>query len=290
VSVACAGLLLAGAYLAGRSLDDSSRRRLEAEAERAARDAAARAKDALAAQAESVAVMAHNAVANPPLVAALRARVDRRTLGDLFASESWWAPYRFFDSAVSYDGSAIAFAQPGARGLPLERLVAQARAGGALVSTVLAGEARVHLASAVPIPLGAAQPPAVLVLTRPLDHEALRGLAERAGGAVLVLEGQRPLGRHGDDPALLDAALERPGRRDPARAASSLRLAPGLSLWVGTSVSDLARSQARADRGRKAVLWGVAGLLSLLILVTAFRRPRALRDMLDRRSAASAGS
>ena len=280
---ACVGVLLLGAYLTTHFLDGSSRRRVAAEAERAARDAAARAKDALAAQADSVAVLAHNAVANPPLVAALQARVDRRTLGDLFASESWWAPYRFLDSAVSYRGEVLAFAQPGTRGLPLDRLVAQVRAAGEPVSTVLAGEGRAHLASAVAIPLSVSQPPAVLVLTKPLDREALRSIAERAGSSVLVSDGQRSLGRFGEDPALLDAAFGKEGPRGPAWAASSLRLAPGLSLWVGASATDFARAEASADRTRKLTLWGLAVLLSLPILWLALRRPAPVRSRLDGR-------
>jgi hypothetical protein len=278
VGVGCVGVLLAAAYLGGRLLDGGAHRRVAVEAERAARDAAARAKDALAAQAESVSVLAHNAIVNPPLVAALRARVDRRTLGDLFASESWWAPYRFFDSAVSYNGSAVAFAQLGTRGLPLDRLVAQVRAGGEPTSTVLAGETRAHLASAVAIPLSVSQPPAVLVLTKPLDREALRSVADRSGSSVLVSDGQRALGRFGDDAALLDAALQRPGRPDPAWASSSVRLAPGLSLWVGASVADFARAEAAADRRRKLSLWGAAGVLSLPILYNFLRRPRPSRS------------
>ena len=72
VGVACVGLLLGGTYLFATYLESNSRRRVAAEADRAARDAAARAKDAVGMQAESVSLMAHNAVVNPPLVAALR--------------------------------------------------------------------------------------------------------------------------------------------------------------------------------------------------------------------------
>ena len=47
-------------------------------------------------------------------------------------------------------------------------------------------------------------PPAVLVLAKPLDHEVLRGVADRSGGAVLVVDGNRSLGRVGDDPLRYD--------------------------------------------------------------------------------------
>lgn len=249
------------------------------QAERAAREAAARAKDVLAVQAESLSVLAHNATVNPPLVAALRAHVDQRTLGDLFASESWWAPYRFLASAVSYRGEVIAFAQPGARELSLPPLVARARAGTEPVSTVLAGPTRAHLASAVVIPLAASQAPAVLVLTKALDHELLRTVAERAGGSVLVFDGKRGLGRFGSEPQLLEVALQRRPARQGAWAASAVSLAPGLSLWVGTEVSAFARDEARADRTRKGALLGAAGVLTVPILLTAFRRPRKVRGL-----------
>ena len=276
--VAFVALLLASVYLAGFALDSSSRRRVAAEAEQAAREAAARARDVLAVQAESVSVLAHNAISNPPLVSALRARVDQRTLGDLFASESWWAPYRFFPTAVSYKGDAIAFAQPGTAGLVLPPLVARVRAGGEPIEAVMAGDTRAHLISAVAIPLAASQPPAVLVLTKPLDREALRSVAERAGGSVLVLDGQRPLGRSGDDPLLMEAAQQRRPAR-PAWAAAAVPLAPGVSLWVGTEVAAFARAEASADRTRKMVLWGAAGLLALPILFISFRRPRPQRRL-----------
>jgi hypothetical protein len=281
--VALVGVVLAGAAVASSLLEGSARRRVAVEAERAAREAAVRAKDALAAQAESVSLMARNAAANPPLAAALRARVDRRTLGDLFASESWWAPYRFYESAVSYDREVISFAQPGTRGLPLGELVARVRSSGELVSAVLAGETRAHLVAAVAIPLSISQPPAVLILTRPLHREALRSLAERAGGAVLVLHGQRALGHYGEDAALEDTALQRPHPADPAWSSSSLRLAPELTLWVGTSVAELARAEARAAHTRRLLLGGGAGLLSLPILFIALRRRRPVYNRRDER-------
>jgi hypothetical protein len=270
--VAGALLLLAGAYASGGLFETSSRQRIAAEADQAAREASARARDALAVQAESLAGMAQNAIVNPPLVAALRARVDRRTLGDLFASESWWTPYRNYAAAVSYKDTVVSFAQPGTRGLPLDQLVARVRADGQPVSTILTGETRALVVSAVAIPLGPSLPPAVLVLTRPIDDDVLKALADRAGAALAVADGRRVLGRVGDDGTLLEAALRGEAARDPAWSASSVTLGPGLSLWAATRATAFARTEAGANQTRRLALWAAAALLALPILGFTLRR------------------
>jgi serine/threonine protein kinase len=279
LGVALATLLLAGAYGADTLLEGPSRHRVFTEAERAARDASVRARDALSVQAESISVLAQNAMVNTPLVAALRARVDRRTLGDLFASESWWTAYRALGVAVSYKDTTIAFAEPGTRGLPLDALVGRVRASGQLVSATLSGEVRAFLAAAVPIRLSASLPAAVLVLTRPIDEEILKGLADRAQGTVLVIDGKRSLGRVGEDVDLLETALRSERHqpavgRDPAWAAAEVPLGSGVSLWVGARVTAFARAEASAEQTRRMALWVVALVLASASLVVTLRRPR----------------
>jgi hypothetical protein len=273
-----AGLALAGAYAGGVALEAGGRQRIVAEAERTARDAAARARDALAVRAESLSVLAHNAIANPPLVAALRGRVDRRTLGDLFGGESWWAPYRECAVAVSYQGTTLAYAQPAAGALPLADMITEVRAHGEPVSQVLVAGSRVHLASAVAVPLSASQPPAVLVLARTVDDSVLDALGERAGGSLLVTDGKRALGGTGGDQRLLEMAVGREEKHlppgDPAWAASAVSFARGLWLWAGARVSALAEAQAGLDRTRKSRLWMGGGALGAAALLLSLRPRR----------------
>src|SRR5687768_12130817 len=105
---ALASVLIAIAYVGGRSLDSNRQQRVGQEAERSARYAVQRARDVLGVQMETVTLMAHNSVVNPRLGVALRGRVDNDTLADIFAYEPWWEPYRKLGTAISYEGADVA--------------------------------------------------------------------------------------------------------------------------------------------------------------------------------------
>jgi serine/threonine protein kinase len=271
--VAAAALLLGGAGYAGRLLDAASGQRVAVEADRVARTAADAAREALLVQGRSVSKLAGDAVGIAPLAAALSARTNARGLEELLSSADWWAAYRSVSAAVSYQGLGVAFVQPGLRGVPFGQLIALVRSNGESVSTILAGSSTAHFVSAVVVPGASYLPPAILVLGRPIDEPMLKLLAETAGGSVLVMDGKRPIGKAGPDAELLETAL-RPDRvvHEPGWAMSWFSLGPELAMWVGTRPTDVLRAQAATDRRRKALIWTAAVLLSIPIVLVAFKR------------------
>jgi hypothetical protein len=257
----------------GTVLDHASGKHVAVEAQHAARASADRARDLVTAQTKTFGAMTDSARGVSSLVATLAERPDARTLGEKLAAAPWWEPYRMVSAAVSYRENVISFAQPGMRGLPFGELVAQVRRTGDPVSAILAGPLRAHLCSAVALPGPSYLPPAILVLARPIDEPDLERVAEAANGAVMMVDGQRPVGRAGEGSDLLEAAL-RSGRVDGGQsgwAMSTVTLGPGMALWVGTRPEEIIRTQASADRKRKALVWTLAVLLSAPLLIVAFR-------------------
>ena len=278
-----ASVLLGAAYLGGRSLDSSRQQRVGQEAERSARYAVQRAGDVLGMQMESVTMMAQNAVVNPRLGVALRGRVDNETLADIFAYEPWWEPYRKLGTAVSYEGTAIAFLRGEAMGtLPLTDIVDRVRREGGVVSTFLLGGDLVFTLAAVPMRFQDGQDPVVLVLARPLDKQALTGLMDQTKAPLLLTDGKRALGSVGapGDVRLLQAAIgrEREGRlslQDTAWGAAAAEISPQLWLWAGSRVSAFARGEAGRDLTRKRGLWLGAIALAVIAFAMSLRSRQA---------------
>jgi hypothetical protein len=274
LGLAVAGLLFAGAHVAGTALDRASSERVAAEAARVAQEGATRVRDALTEQGRSLSRMTSDAMAIPPLVSALNGHTEGRDLGDMLASAPWWEPFRGLGAAVSYRGQQVAFAEPKLRGVPFGQVIAQVRAHGDPGTATLAGQTNACLVSALVVPGTSSYPPVVFVLGRPLDDPMLAQLAEIARGSVMVVEGKRSLGHAGPDSELLEQTLrpDRTEKGEPGWAMSWFAIGPELSMWVGTRPVEIARAQASADKKKKAGLWAGALLLAAPIVVAAFRK------------------
>jgi hypothetical protein len=282
--IVAAGICLCVPLVLSMRIDSTRSRRVAEEAESASVEAAERARDALRLQLDAVELLAHNAVANPRLVAALRGRVDRQTLADLFASESWWEPYRQLATAISYEGTTIAFAQAdgAASGLPIAEVIASVRSKGAPVSKMIAHDGRVFLVSATPIRVSASPSGAVvLVLAKHLDGPLLNAIAERVEGGLLISDGKRALGAgaSGEDLRLLQPLVGKEARpqqsrpQDPTWGATAISLGGGLWLWTSKRVAGFARGENTGDWTKKRLLWAAGTLLAIAALAISFRRP-----------------
>ncbi len=279
-------LAVAAAYLGGRTLDINRQARVAQHAVGGARDAARKAREALAVQIENVKMMVHNAVVNPRLMVVLRGRVDNETLRDAFSTESWWEPYRGATTAISYEGDDIAFQQGGAGGagqagpldgLPIQDLIRSVRATGARATRIGAANGRVFVLAASPMPLVGVEPP-VVVLSRPMDAPVLAALGEGRQAPVLISDGRQTLGSWGPDRdiRLLEGAVGREGEgeialQDTAWGAAVEEVTPGMWLWAGNRVTELATAWLQQDASRKRVMWGVASALALLFVGLSLR-------------------
>ena len=281
-----AAILLGVAYLGGQSLDANRQDRVAEEAQRTARYSVQRARDLLQVQMETVALMAHNAVVNPRMVVVLRGRVDNSTLADIFATEPWWEPYRKLGTAISYEGSEIAFRSgEGLEGVPLGEVVEAVRSDNAAVTRFVPGLDRVFLLAAVPMRVSERAAEAVLMLAKPLDRPALEALMDQAKAPLMLTDGKRPLGSIGlpGDMRLLQAAIgrEKEGRfalMDTAWGAASAEVSPGLWIWAGGRVTAFARGEAAKDVSKKRGLWVGALLLGVFSAAMSLRRRVAEDD------------
>src|SRR5205085_1707210 len=139
LGIGVAAVLIGAAYFGVHASDEWRKQRVTDEALRSARESAIRAREIVTVQNESVAMMGANAVVNSRLIVALRGRVDRETLADVFAGEAWWEPYRKMLSAISYEGSEVAFSQGAeVESLPLAEMIGQVRSGKAQLSRFIA--------------------------------------------------------------------------------------------------------------------------------------------------------
>ncbi|HVZ74199.1 MAG TPA: protein kinase [Polyangia bacterium] len=284
-------LLAAGALAAAtagtRAVDAGRDRSVRAEAGRAAEAAGLRAADAVAAHVNEMKVEAHGAASTPRLEAALRGNVDAATLQDLFRNESWWEPYRnhYKVYAVAFEGERLDVLEGMANAdFASDLLVREARDQRSAVSEIVMGKGWPYAAAAVPIDLPERRVPPVLVLARPIDEEAVRKLAEKARGAVLLSDGKTAVIETGADPerALLRGAIGHEaggplfappaGAADATWAASVSTLAPGLWMWTFGSGAAAARDGESAAATTKGAIWGVAALVALVILFLGFRR------------------
>ena len=177
LGIGLAALLITGAYFGVRASDDWRQQQVADEALRSAREAAIRAREIVSVQNEAVALMGSNAVVNSRLIVAIRGRVDSETLADVFAGEAWWEPYRNLLTAISYQGTEIAFSQGADVRIvaPGRRSVAAVRADNGQISRFVTAAGRAYVMAATPMRFGAGLEDAVLVLARPFDQA-------RAGG------------------------------------------------------------------------------------------------------------
>jgi hypothetical protein len=282
LGIGLAAVVIGAAYLGVRASDEWRQQRIGDEALRSARESAIRAREIVTVQNESVALMGQNAVVNSRLIVALRGRVDSGTLTDVFAGEAWWEPYRHLLSAISYEGTEIAFSHGAeVEALPLAEMVGQVRATRSQQSRFVAAAGHAYVVAATPMHFGAGLEDAILVLARPFDKTVFSAIATRAGAPLLLSDGRVALVHTGAeaDVRLLAAGIgrEKDGGftlQDTAWGAAAVEVTPGIWLWAGSRVNPLARAQAARHDTRVKVLAGSAGALSLLFLVLSLlRRP-----------------
>ena len=273
--------LLGGAAAATRVVEGNRDRSLRQETRRAAESAGTRASDGLLAHVAELKLKAQNAAANPRLSAALQANVDAATLQDLFRNEVWWEPYRneFKVYAIAFDSDKLDILE-GMRAseFAADRLVRQARDRREAVAEIVMGRGWPYAAAATvaPVPERAVAP--VLVLAKPIDEAAVRQLADKARGAVLLSDGRSAIVESGDgaERALLRRAVGAEQKSpiyeapDGAWGASVSQLAPGLWMWTYAAPASARDSEASA-RSTKIALWGVAALGAIVALFLGLR-------------------
>jgi hypothetical protein len=277
--------LLAGAYGVSRIIDAGRRGQVRLEASRSAEAAGMRTADALAAHVGELKLEAQNAAQNPRLVAALRGGVDAATLADLFRTEQWWEPYRkaFKVYALAFRGDKLDVIE----GMPnaefaSDLLIREARERRDAVAEIVMGKGWPYAAAAARVDLPGKPIPAVLLLGRPIQDDAVRKLADKARGAVMLSDGTRAVLEAGP-PAerdLLRGAIGAEKRgpiyqppsegSGPAWAAAVSPVVPGLWLWTYGAVG--ARDADDTAVISTAVVWSVAGVLAVVVLALGLRR------------------
>ncbi len=187
----------------------------------------------------------------PPLVSALRARVDGATLVDLFENEDWWRPFRTdFPSVRVLDASRVLAARGPDLGPAPDAVVAAARKQPLASAVVKAGE-QSYVVAATEIrglPNGAANGPVILVIAHPFTpaapvlappgaadgsgHSLTWGLAAGLGlcGVALVLSGRsRAPAVPAEVPHEPTSRFGTPARPRSPALASAERTAPGVN-------------------------------------------------------------
>ena len=275
--------MLGAAVAASRAVDASRARTVRREATRSAEAGGMQAADALAAHVRELKLEAQNAASNPRLVAALRGNADAATLQDLFRSEDWWEPYRnaFRVYAVAFEGDKLDVIE-GMKTAEFasDLIIREARERKEAVAELVMGKGWPYAAAAARVELPGRSIPAVLVLAKPIDDTAVRKLAEKARGAVLLSDGTRAVIEAGADPEreLLRAAVgsETKGPifegKDGTWAAAVGQLVPGLWLWTYASGAAAAHEAESTAAATNATIWSVAGLLAIAAVIIAMRR------------------
>ena len=276
-------VVLVLAWLGSQAVDANRARAVRREAARGAETAGMRAAEALAGHVRDLKLEAQNAAANPRLVAALRGNADAATLQDLFRTEEWWEPYRnaFRVYAVAFEGDKLDVIEGmKTADFASDLIIREARERKEAVAEVVMGKGWPYAAAAAGVELPGRPIPAVLVLAKPIDDAAVRKLAEKARGAVLLSDGTRPVIEAGADSEreLLRAAVgaETKGpifeSKDGTWAAAVSPLVPGLWLWTFASGAAAAHEAESSAAAQTAGIWVGAGLVALLALVIGLRR------------------
>jgi hypothetical protein len=257
------------------------------EAARAAEAGGMRATDALETHVRELKLEAQNAASNPRLVAALRGNADAATLQDLFRNEEWWEPYRnaFKVYAVAFDSDKLDVIE-GMKNAEFfsDLLVREARERREAVAHIVMGKGWPFAAAASAVELPGKAIPAVLLLAKPIDDGAVRKLAEKSRGAVLLSDGSHAVIEAGPEPErdLLRTAVgaeargpifESPdGSPGGTWAAAVSPLVPGLWLWSFASGAAAAHDADTTAVATTATIWSVAGLLALIALFVGLRK------------------
>ena len=281
-----AAVLALGAAAWGSRRVDTDRDEIgREECRRAAETASQRAADGLAVKVSDLKLKASNAAANPRLVFALEGNVDERTLRDLWRSEEWWRPWRseFKVYALAFGQSKLDILEGlGDADLNAEGLIHHVRDRGEAIGEILFAKGWPYAAAATEVQVPGRQRPPVLVLAKPLDQATVRGLADKAGGAVMLTDGETSLIEAGPEQerALLKQALEARGDQpfvspDGRWAAVPSVVAPGLSLWTYASGGVGGHEAQVAATERKLILWTIASVAALAGLIFGFRHARA---------------
>jgi hypothetical protein len=276
-------VVLALAWLGSQAVDANRARAVKREAARGAETAGMRAAEALAAHVRDLKLEAQNAAANPRLAAALRGNADAATLQDLFRTEEWWEPYRnaFRVYAVAFEGDKLDVIEGmKTADFASDLIIREARERKEAVAEVVMGKGWPYAAAAAPVELPGRPIPAVLVLAKPIDDAAVRKLAEKARGAVLLSDGTKAVIEAGADSEreLLRAAVGAETRgpifesKDGTWAAAVSPLVPGLWLWTFASGAAAAHEAETSAVGYTTAIWVGAGIVALLALVIGLRR------------------
>jgi len=246
-----------------------------------------RAADAMAAHVGELKLEAQNAATNPRLVAALRGNADAATLHDLFRTEPWWEPYRnnFKVYALALEGDKLDVIE-GMQNAEFasDLLIREARERREAVAEIVMGKGWPYAAAAAPVDLQGKSAPAVLLLAKPIEEGAVRKLAEKARGAVILSDGSRAVLEAGPEPEreLLRTAIGAE-RRGPifqpsqpngeSWAAAVSPIVPGLWAWTFGGGGGTGHDADNTAVITTAIVWSVAGVLAFATLALGFRRP-----------------
>jgi hypothetical protein len=278
--------VLALAWGASRMVESSRAAAVKREAARGAETAGMRAAEGLAAHVRELKLEAQNAAANPRLVAALRGNADAATLQDLFRTEEWWEPYRaaFRVYAVAFEGDKLDVIEGmKTADFASDLIIREARERKEAVAEVVMGKGWPYAAAASRVDLPGRPIPAVLVLAKPIDEGAVRKLAEKARGAVLLSDGTRAVIEAGADAEreLLRSAVGSETRgpifesQDGTWAAAVSPLVPGLWLWTFASGAAAAHDAESAAATQTGGIWAAAGIAAIIALFIGLRRKPA---------------
>ncbi len=277
-----AAAVLVLAAVVARAVEAGRARTVQREAARAAEAGGMRATDALETHVRELKLEAQNAASNPRLVAALRGNADAATLQDLFRNEEWWEPYRnaFKVYAVAFETDKLDVIE-GMKNADFfsDLLVREARERHEAVAHIVMGKGWPFAAAASPVDLPGRSTPAVLLLAKPIDDGAVRKLAEKSRGAVLLSDGSHAVIEAGTEPErdLLRGAIGSESRgpifqsSDGTWAAAVSPLVPGLWLWSYASGAAAAHEADSTAIATTATVWSVAGLLALVGLFLGLR-------------------
>ena len=219
-----------------------------------ARAAGLRGADGVEALLAALEAQVQNGAANPRLTAALDAKVDAATLGDLLLTEPWWEAFR-----RSVDGFGLYGSDPQAivashlpAGFDARPVIREARQAGRARSGLAVIGGQVMLVAAAPIALAGHAMQPVLVSARMLDAGVLAGAAERAGASVAISDGRQLLvvaAAKGGGSAAAGTTASAPSTGSSAAFTEALALpVPGVGTFGGFAVASRAlASDLRGD-------------------------------------------
>jgi serine/threonine protein kinase len=268
-----------------------------------ARAAGLRASDAIQTLLGSLDAQVQNGTANPRLVAALDAKVDATTLGDLLLNEPWWESFRrAVDGFGLYGGDAQAIVGSHLpAGFDARAVIREARQAGRARSALVVAGGQVVLVAAAPVALAGRSMEPALVAVRALDAGLLVGASERASGTVAISDGHQLLltsaaqpqtdgARSGATALAAAQALPVPGIGNLAgyvvvsRALTS-DLTSGLTILAAVPVPAAVAGIAQLPNGGLAILIvGVMLSLGSFTALSARRGPRRKSGLRDTRT------